>query len=116
VFNDMVRRICNNAERAALAVDFSALGGRVFYDTDPVTQITTLQADSQEALHGTMFDAVTIAVKGDVENAGDADPVTGLVSISSVITVANQLATVPVVLNLKVGAWIIKVALTVTVQ
>lgn len=116
VFLSMVRRVCFNAERAAMAVSFSDLGGSVFTDIDPTTGIVTLQPDSQDAIHGTLFDALTIATKGDVENSGDADPVTGLVAVSSVVTKAQQLVTVPITLNLSIGGWIIKIALTVTVQ
>lgn len=116
IYLAMVRRIVNAGERSAKAVSFSDLGGSVFYDTDPITQVTTLQPDAQEAIHGTLFDALTIDMRDDIENAQDANPVTGVVSVSSVITVSGQLATIPITLNFKVGAWIIKIALTVSVQ
>lgn len=116
IYLAMVRRIVNAAERSAKSVSFADLGGSVFYDTDPQTLVTTLQPDAQEAIHGTLFDALTIDMRDDLENAQDADPVTGIVAVSSVITVAGQLAIVPIGLNLKVGAWIIKIPLTITVQ
>ncbi len=116
IYLSMVRRIVNAAERSAKSVSFSDLGGRVFYDTDPITKVTTLQPDAQEAIHGSLFDVLTIDMRDDLENAQDANAVTGVVAVSSVITVNGQLATIPITLNLKVGAWIIKIALTVSVQ
>ncbi len=112
VYTMMQRRIANAIERAALEVSFAQLGGTVFYDT--VAGVSTLQTEYKNAIHSVIFNALTgIQFEDDIENSADDDPVTGLVQVQPIITVApGNLATIAAILAPKVAGKILSIGLT----
>jgi hypothetical protein len=116
IFQLPQRRIANAIERAGNAVSFPQLGGTAFYDTDPNTLVSTLTTESQNAIHTTIFDGLGADFNEDIENYGDDDPVTGLVQVASVITVANGIAVIGFTIAPRLGALIVRMNFTYAAQ
>lgn len=118
IFTFMQRRIAQAIERAAIEVSFSSLGGTAFYDTDLATNISTLVPEYQNAIHTTIFQALTgTPFQDDIENSADDDDTTGLVQVQSVVTVApGNLVGISVILAPKVAGKILTINLTYAAQ
>lgn len=114
-----VRRVINAIEREALAVSFSSLGGTVFYTpADPTNNLPAmLLEDSRSAIRASIFAVLNRDFREDIQNFGDGDEETGLVQVSSEVTVTGgNLVHVPVTLNVQVLGILFELPLTVAVQ
>lgn len=112
------RRVAQTMERDALDVSFAQLGGTAFYDTDPLTQISTLTVEAQNAIHHVLFSSLTgDKYATDIENSADDDPSTGLVQVNPVVTVApGNLMTLAVELAPKIAGKVLSIGLTYAAQ
>jgi hypothetical protein len=117
IFTMMQRRIAQAIERDALAVSFDALGGTDFFDTD-ANNVSTLVPEYQNAIHNVLFNALTGDKYAlDIENSADDDPLTGLVQVQKVVTVApGNLVSINVTLAPKVAGKLIAIGLTYAAQ
>ena len=113
------RRIANAMERVAVAAGTSQLGAKLFYtpaDGSPGSQ-AQLTDVSRNAIHGVIYQAVSVAFAGDIQNAKAAGLDTGLVQVSPYVAVSGgNLLTVSVTLSPLVFGYLLSLDITLAIQ
>lgn len=110
------RRLANAIERVAVAAGIPKLGGKVFYTrTSPTTGILT--PASRKAIQGDVYRAVAGEFGTEIDNAKDAAIDTGLVQISSSVTISGgNLVAVSGTLAPRIGGFVVSLNFTLAIQ
>lgn len=115
-----VRRIANAMERVAVNAGTSQLGAKLFYTpADPAVPGSQAQLTdvSRTAIHGVIYQALSSAFAGDIQNAGAAGLDTGLVQVSPYVTVSGgNFLTVSVTLSPLVFGYLLSLDVVLAIQ
>lgn len=113
------RRIANAMERVAVSAGTSQLGAKLFYtpaDGSPGSQ-AQLTDISRNAIHGVIYQALSVAFAGDIQNANAAGLDTGLVQVSPYVSVSGgNLLTVSVTLSPLVFGYLLSLDIVLAIQ
>ena len=118
--NMMVRRIANAMERVAFAAVIQNFGAKAFYtppNPNVVGSQATLTPTSRRAIQGTVYGILSTVFASDIKNANDANIETGLVQVSSTVTVTGgNLLTVPMTLAPEVAGYVLSIPMLFAIK